>query len=108
MGRNNEDKDGWRVGVTSSEATECAVRLCITLLPAFVRACVPCPFSCLRVPACLLIRPPACTCLQVTGLSFRPGTHTLYSCSYDRTVKIWSLDDAAYVDSLFGHQVWCV
>lgn len=43
--------------------------------------------------------------LQVSGLSFRPGTHTLYSCSYDRTVKIWSLDDAAYVDSLFGHQV---
>jgi len=46
-----------------------------------------------------------CAALQVTGLSFRPGTHTLYSCSYDRTVKIWSLDDAAYVDSLFGHQV---
>jgi WD40 repeat protein len=41
----------------------------------------------------------------VTGLAFRPGSHTLYSCSYDRSVKIWSLDDAAYVDTLFGHQV---
>jgi hypothetical protein len=42
---------------------------------------------------------------QITGLSFRPGTHTLNSASYDRTVKLWSLDDAAYVDTLFGHQV---
>jgi hypothetical protein len=34
----------------------------------------------------------------------QPGTHTLLSASFDRTVKIWSLDDGAYVDSLFGHQ----
>lgn len=42
----------------------------------------------------------------VTGLVFRRGTGTLYSCSRDRTVKVWSLDQGdipAYVDTLFGH-----
>ena len=41
----------------------------------------------------------------VTALAFREGTHQLFSGSYDRTVKMWSLDDRAYMDSLFGHQV---
>ncbi|KAF6261907.1 WD40-repeat-containing domain protein [Scenedesmus sp. NREL 46B-D3] len=41
---------------------------------------------------------------QVSGLAFRDGTHTLYSSGFDRTVKMWSLDDGAYVDTLFGHQ----
>lgn len=41
----------------------------------------------------------------VTALAFREGTHTLLSGSFDRTVKIWSLDDGAYVDTLYGHQV---
>ncbi|GIL62272.1 hypothetical protein Vafri_16561 [Volvox africanus] len=40
----------------------------------------------------------------VTGLAFRDGTHTLASCSADRTVKLWSLDDRAYMDTLYGHQ----
>jgi len=40
----------------------------------------------------------------VTGLTFRHGTGQLFSCSEDRTVKIWSVDDMAYVDTLFGHQ----
>lgn len=40
----------------------------------------------------------------VTGLAFREGTHQLFSASLDRSVKIWSLDDMAYVDTLFGHQ----
>lgn len=40
----------------------------------------------------------------VTGLVFRRGTNQLYSCSKDRTVKVWSLDEMAYVESLFGHQ----
>ena len=40
----------------------------------------------------------------VTGLAFRDGTHELFSCGADRAVKIWSLDDMAYVDTLFGHQ----
>jgi ribosomal RNA-processing protein 9 len=40
----------------------------------------------------------------ISGLAFREGTHTLYSASYDRTVKIWSLENSMYVDTLFGHQ----
>ncbi|KAL2134472.1 hypothetical protein VTI74DRAFT_118 [Chaetomium olivicolor] len=40
----------------------------------------------------------------VTGLAFRRGTNQLFSCSKDRTVKVWSLDELAYVETLFGHQ----
>merc|ERR1712032_124809 len=40
----------------------------------------------------------------VSGLVFRRGTHTLYSASWDRSVKIWSVDERAYVETLFGHQ----
>lgn len=40
----------------------------------------------------------------ITGLAFRRGTNQLYSCSKDRTVKVWSLDEMAYVETLFGHQ----
>ena len=36
----------------------------------------------------------------VTGLVFRKNTHTLYSASEDRSVKVWNLDDMAYVESL--------
>jgi len=40
----------------------------------------------------------------VTGLVFRRGTtHQLYSCARDRTVKVWSLNEMAYVETLFGH-----
>ena len=45
---------------------------------------------------------------EVTGLAFQKGTMQLFSCSSDRTVKIWSLDDMAYVDTLFGHVQGCV
>lgn len=40
----------------------------------------------------------------VTALAFRRGTNQLFSASRDRTVKIWSLDELAYVETLFGHQ----
>jgi WD40 repeat protein len=40
----------------------------------------------------------------ITCLAFRNGTHTLYSGSADRSIKIWDCDDLAYVDTLFGHQ----
>lgn len=40
----------------------------------------------------------------VSGLVFRRGTHTLFSASWDRSVKIWSVDERAYVETLFGHQ----
>ncbi|GFR43265.1 hypothetical protein Agub_g4327 [Astrephomene gubernaculifera] len=35
---------------------------------------------------------------------YRDGTHMLMSCSADRTVKLWSLADRAYMDTLYGHQ----
>jgi ribosomal RNA-processing protein 9 len=31
-------------------------------------------------------------------------THELYSCSFDRSVKLWNVDQMAYVETLFGHQ----
>ena len=40
----------------------------------------------------------------ITGLAFRENSHELLTCSFDRTVKLWSLDEMAYVDTLFGHQ----
>ena len=40
----------------------------------------------------------------VSGLAFRIGSHTLYSCSHDRSVKVWNLDEMGYVETLFGHQ----
>jgi ribosomal RNA-processing protein 9 len=39
----------------------------------------------------------------VTALVFRRGSNQLYSASKDRTIKVWSLDDLAYVETLFGH-----
>ena len=35
---------------------------------------------------------------------FRRGTHTLYSCSRDRSIKLWEADERAYVETLYGHQ----
>lgn len=40
----------------------------------------------------------------VSGLSFRKGTHQLYSASHDRCVKVWNVTENAYVETLFGHQ----
>nr|XP_020453612.1 U3 small nucleolar RNA-interacting protein 2 [Monopterus albus] len=40
----------------------------------------------------------------VSGLSFRKGTHDLYSASHDRSVKVWNVNENAYVETLFGHQ----
>ena len=40
----------------------------------------------------------------ITGLVFREGTHELFSASLDRCIKIWSLEEMAYIDTLFGHQ----
>jgi len=41
----------------------------------------------------------------ISGLAFREGTHTLLSAGFDRAVKLWSIDDGAYMDTLYGHQV---
>ena len=40
----------------------------------------------------------------ITALVFRAGTQQLFSGSFDRCIKIWNLDDMAYIDTLFGHQ----
>uniref|UniRef100_A0A8C8J617 U3 small nucleolar RNA-interacting protein 2 n=1 Tax=Oncorhynchus tshawytscha TaxID=74940 RepID=A0A8C8J617_ONCTS len=40
----------------------------------------------------------------VSGLSFRRGTHDLYSATHDRSIKVWNVDENAYVETLFGHQ----
>uniref|UniRef100_A0A8C6JR90 U3 small nucleolar RNA-interacting protein 2 n=1 Tax=Melopsittacus undulatus TaxID=13146 RepID=A0A8C6JR90_MELUD len=40
----------------------------------------------------------------VSGLSFRKGTHQLYSASHDRCVKVWNVSENAYIETLFGHQ----
>ncbi|KAI9346801.1 WD40-repeat-containing domain protein [Zopfochytrium polystomum] len=41
----------------------------------------------------------------VAGLAFRQGgSNQLFSCSYDRTVKVWNVDEMSYVETLFGHQ----
>lgn len=36
----------------------------------------------------------------VTGISFRRDTHQMFSCSEDRSVKVWSLDEMVYVETL--------
>lgn len=35
------------------------------------------------------------------GLSFRKGTHDLYSASHDRSIKVWNVDENAYVETLW-------
>ena len=46
----------------------------------------------------------------IARLAFRQGTYELFSASYDRTIKIWSLSDQVYVETLYGHQneVTCI
>lgn len=36
----------------------------------------------------------------VTGITFRKETHQMFSCSEDRSVKVWSLDEMVYVETL--------
>eukprot|EP00210_Caulerpa_lentillifera_P001041 g1004.t1 len=40
----------------------------------------------------------------ISGVTFQKGSHQLFSCGYDRTVRVWNLDDFSFVDTLFGHQ----
>jgi WD40 repeat protein len=40
----------------------------------------------------------------VLSVAFRPGSHTLLSGGQDRMIKIWSADELAHIDTLFGHQ----
>lgn len=41
----------------------------------------------------------------ITSLAFRRGlSNQLYSASKDRTIKLWSVNEKAYIETLFGHQ----
>ncbi|OLL27164.1 putative WD repeat-containing protein [Neolecta irregularis DAH-3] len=42
--------------------------------------------------------------LAVEDISFRHNSNQLFSCSSDRTIKSWQLDQMTYVETLFGHQ----
>ena len=39
------------------------------------------------------------------GLAFRKGSHQLFSASHDKLVKIWSVDDLAYVETLYVNTI---
>lgn len=41
---------------------------------------------------------------SVMAVAFQRGSNHLFSASKDRTVKVWSCDELAYVETLFGHQ----
>ncbi|TFK71148.1 Rnu3ip2 protein [Pluteus cervinus] len=49
---------------------------------------------------------PMCHRDSVSALSFRKSTHSLYSASFDRTIKVFDLSPSVmgYVETLFGHQ----
>ena len=55
------------------------------------RILVPIPAAVSGVYACM-------SALQ--GLVFRRESHQLFSCSEDRTVKLWNLDEMSYVETL--------
>lgn len=39
-------------------------------------------------------------CHLAKGLAFCRGSHVLFSCSFDRTVKTWNVDEMTYVETL--------
>jgi ribosomal RNA-processing protein 9 len=39
----------------------------------------------------------------VTSVSFRMGSHQLFTASTDRTIRIYNVDQMAYVETLYGH-----
>lgn len=41
----------------------------------------------------------------VTSLAFKYDTYTLFSGSLDRCLKHWDLNEMAYIETMFGHQV---
>ena len=43
---------------------------------------------------------PLLTFFSFQGLSFRKGTHELFSVSHDRSVKLWNVDELAYIETL--------
>lgn len=41
----------------------------------------------------------------IAGLCFQTGTYSLFSASFDRCIKYFDLNEMAYVETAFGHQV---
>lgn len=41
---------------------------------------------------------------SITSLSFRSGSHELYTASLDRTLKLYDVSQLSYIETLFGHQ----
>jgi ribosomal RNA-processing protein 9 len=41
----------------------------------------------------------------VSGLAFQDNSYSLFSSSFDGTIKNWNLNDMCYYETLFGHQV---
>ena len=39
----------------------------------------------------------------VSAVTFRMGSHQLFTGSYDRTIRIYNVDQLAYVETLYGH-----
>ena len=76
--------------------------------------CVTCTYVCVYT-LFLCVSSYTCTCVHylvtdstytvnvdyiIQGLAFQRGSHELFSCSFDRTVKVWNLDEMAYVETL--------
>jgi ribosomal RNA-processing protein 9 len=40
----------------------------------------------------------------VSAVKFRRGQNQLYTASFDRTIKVWNIDEMSYLDTMFGHQ----
>lgn len=41
----------------------------------------------------------------ISGLAFQDNSYSLFSSSFDGTIKNWHLNDMCYYETLFGHQV---
>ena len=42
----------------------------------------------------------------VTSLAFRTDSYALFSGSLDRCLKHWDINEMAYIETMFGHQVY--
>lgn len=42
--------------------------------------------------------------MAITGVAFKGSSHILYSCSKDRSVRVWSLGEMSFIETLFRHQ----
>lgn len=62
------------------------------------------PSRCVDLACDPVLTCPAHFWILLQSLTFRSGTSSLFSASYDRTLKIHDLASLAYLETLFGHQ----